>query len=242
VLAAFSCALALCGASAQAECVTGPSGACESEEGLPVVSLRAVVHAHRGSSYKHPGFSSLELVSTPEAAYMTASEPKSRVHLRWLTEELEQNVVTVPWSCSHPHQAFHFTLTARGQVGDTVTTRSTFHAQLSAHWCAATLAREEAQRLAAQRRREAEVREAQKREAEHGEAERREAERRETETTSTCTNGTYVNSAGNTVCKPETSPSGPPAGATAECVDGTYSFSESRSGTCSHHGGVANWL
>ncbi len=56
-----------------------------------------------------------------------------------------------------------------------------------------------------------------------------------------CTNGTYVNSAGNTVCSPEESPT-QPAGATAECEDGTYSFSESRSGTCSHHGGVAQWL
>lgn len=56
-----------------------------------------------------------------------------------------------------------------------------------------------------------------------------------------CTNGTYVNSAGNTVCRPENSPTAP-AGATAECSDGTYSFSESRSGTCSHHGGVARWL
>jgi hypothetical protein len=56
-----------------------------------------------------------------------------------------------------------------------------------------------------------------------------------------CTNGTYVNSAGNTVCRPETS-STAPTGATAECEDGTYSFSESRSGTCSHHGGVARWL
>lgn len=57
-----------------------------------------------------------------------------------------------------------------------------------------------------------------------------------------CTNGTYTNSAGSTVCSPEESPSGPPSGATAECADGTYSFSESRSGTCSHHGGVATWL
>jgi hypothetical protein len=57
----------------------------------------------------------------------------------------------------------------------------------------------------------------------------------------TCTNGTYVNSAGNTVCSPERS-STAPAGATAECGDGTYSFSESRSGTCSSHEGVAKWL
>jgi hypothetical protein len=56
-----------------------------------------------------------------------------------------------------------------------------------------------------------------------------------------CTNGTYVNSVGNTVCSPETS-STVPAGATAQCVDGTYSFSQSHSGTCSHHGGVSRWL
>ena len=35
---------------------------------------------------------------------------------------------------------------------------------------------------------------------------------------------------------------GAPPGATALCNDGTYSFSATRSGTCSHHGGVAVWL
>lgn len=33
-----------------------------------------------------------------------------------------------------------------------------------------------------------------------------------------------------------------PEGATALCRDGTYSFSRSRRGTCSHHGGVKKWL
>jgi hypothetical protein len=33
-----------------------------------------------------------------------------------------------------------------------------------------------------------------------------------------------------------------PPGATAQCRDGTYSFSQTHSGTCSHHGGVAQWL
>jgi len=33
-----------------------------------------------------------------------------------------------------------------------------------------------------------------------------------------------------------------PANATAQCRDGTYSFSQHRQGTCSHHGGVAKWL
>lgn len=33
-----------------------------------------------------------------------------------------------------------------------------------------------------------------------------------------------------------------PAGASAKCRDGTWSFSQSRRGTCSHHGGVGDWL
>jgi hypothetical protein len=57
----------------------------------------------------------------------------------------------------------------------------------------------------------------------------------------TCSNGTYVNSAGATVCRPEAASSAP-AGATAQCVDGVYSYSQSRRGTCSGHGGVATWL
>jgi hypothetical protein len=35
---------------------------------------------------------------------------------------------------------------------------------------------------------------------------------------------------------------GHPAGATAICRDRTYSYSAHRRGTCSHHGGVAQWL
>ncbi len=51
----------------------------------------------------------------------------------------------------------------------------------------------------------------------------------------------YTNSAGNEVHSPAYAPS-VPAGASALCRDGTYSFSQSRRGTCSHHGGVAQWL
>jgi len=55
-------------------------------------------------------------------------------------------------------------------------------------------------------------------------------------------NNTYVNSDGNTIYSPAYSNSGVPVGATAQCRDGTYSFSQHRSGTCSHHGGVMQWL
>jgi hypothetical protein len=48
----------------------------------------------------------------------------------------------------------------------------------------------------------------------------------------------YVNSSGNCVHRPSDNPSG----ATALCKDGTYSYSQHRSGTCSGHGGVRTWL
>jgi hypothetical protein len=34
----------------------------------------------------------------------------------------------------------------------------------------------------------------------------------------------------------------PPAGATARCKDGTYSFTHRRAAACVHHGGIARWL
>ena len=53
----------------------------------------------------------------------------------------------------------------------------------------------------------------------------------------------YTNVDGNKVHSPAKSlDNGIPAGASAKCRDGTYSFSQNRRGTCSHHGGVASWL
>jgi Protein of unknown function (DUF3761) len=56
-----------------------------------------------------------------------------------------------------------------------------------------------------------------------------------------CGDASYVNSQGNCIQRPIAASSAP-AGATAKCNDGTYSFSQSRSGTCSKHKGVAVWL
>lgn len=53
----------------------------------------------------------------------------------------------------------------------------------------------------------------------------------------------YTNVDGNSVHAPAyTDDDYVPAGASARCRDGTYSFSQNRRGTCSHHGGVAEWL
>lgn len=51
----------------------------------------------------------------------------------------------------------------------------------------------------------------------------------------------YINVDGEWVPSPGYYDSAP-EDATAECGDGTYSFSQNRRGTCSYHGGVAQWL
>ena len=53
-----------------------------------------------------------------------------------------------------------------------------------------------------------------------------------------CSRGYYANVSGHCVHSPSSSP----VGATAQCRDGTYSYSEHASGTCSHHGGVRLWI
>jgi len=56
-----------------------------------------------------------------------------------------------------------------------------------------------------------------------------------------CGSDSYINSKGHCVHRPMRA-NHAPTGATAKCRDGTYSFSQSRRGTCSWHGGVAQWL
>ena len=50
----------------------------------------------------------------------------------------------------------------------------------------------------------------------------------------------YTNVSGHHVRRPMMA-AHKPAGATAHCGDGSWSFSEHHQGTCSHHGGVAEW-
>jgi len=55
------------------------------------------------------------------------------------------------------------------------------------------------------------------------------------------TSGTYTNVDGQQIQRPVMRDTAP-AGASAHCRDGSYSFSTHRRGTCSHHGGVGQWL
>jgi hypothetical protein len=53
----------------------------------------------------------------------------------------------------------------------------------------------------------------------------------------------YTNVSGHSVHAPAYDLDGDiPVGASARCRDGTYSFSQNHRGTCSHHGGVSQWL
>ena len=56
-----------------------------------------------------------------------------------------------------------------------------------------------------------------------------------------CGYGYYINVDGNCIKDPVQS-NMIPQGASAQCRDESYSFSQHRQGTCSHHGGVAEWL
>lgn len=56
-------------------------------------------------------------------------------------------------------------------------------------------------------------------------------------TSASCEEDYYRNVDGNCVHRP----SDDPAGASARCRDGSYSYSQNRRGTCSGHGGVAQW-
>jgi len=51
----------------------------------------------------------------------------------------------------------------------------------------------------------------------------------------------YINSDGTPVHRPARDDRGEPQGDRALCRDGSYSFSQHRDGTCSHHGGVQRW-
>lgn len=53
-----------------------------------------------------------------------------------------------------------------------------------------------------------------------------------------CSSSEYENVDGD--CIPL--PNGDSSGASAQCEDGSYSYSTHRSGTCSGHGGVDQWL
>lgn len=72
-------------------------------------------------------------------------------------------------------------------------------------------------------------------------ADRPKAQPRQSRSATLSNDNYYTNSDGNTVHSPAYSDS-VPIGATAQCNDGTYSFSQHRQGTCSHHGGVEQWL
>lgn len=55
-----------------------------------------------------------------------------------------------------------------------------------------------------------------------------------------CASGYYKNSNGSCVHRPAKAATWP-LDSTAKCNDSSYSYSQHRRGTCSHHGGVSSW-
>jgi hypothetical protein len=213
--------LAGCGAST----TSNASNSSTSSTPTPTTEAKPVaLHLNQGSySVSSPGTTITGTAS--DGASVTVNGQAATVHGgRWrdrLHLELGSNAVEVG-----------------AQMGGRATARAVI--QITRHHSAAELeaeARARAQRAEEDKRHEVEQRE-------HKERERREEHEKESSPPpGQCPNGTYENSKGNIVCKPYAPSNGEqPAGASAECEDRTYSFSESRSGTCSHHGGVKRWL
>jgi uncharacterized protein DUF3761/glucodextranase-like protein len=224
VLIVVTCTLCACGSSNTATTRASTGGATSSATtATPQARVVPVaLHLNEGSySVSEPGTTISGSVT--KGALVTVNGHDVAVHSGHWSDPLHLHIGSNPIEVAA-------TMTGRAPANAAIRiTRHHSAAELEALARARALAAEERQH------RETEARE----HKERGEQEKRAAKQRQQ--LAECTNGTYVNAAGNTVCKPVKS-STQPAGASAECEDGTYSFSESRSGTCSHHGGVKRWL
>lgn len=116
------------------------------EESAPVTAVRAIVRAHRRDSYKHPGFSTVEIVATPlnAPASISVSDSQTGTKLQWAPNEVEANEVEQPWECTRPRETFVYTLVAAGLTGAPVSAQVKFHSPLTAAWCAGAKKREAA--------------------------------------------------------------------------------------------------
>lgn len=130
------------------------------EESEAVKEVRAVLRPHHGHTYKTPGYTSIEIITIPEAAYETATDNGIHTKLKWLTEPGEAQIIEQPWNCHARNEQFDYVITARAAVGETVSTMVRFRPQLSAGWCARAKSRE----AAAKRRQAAEARRQKERE------------------------------------------------------------------------------
>lgn len=175
----------------------------------PVNTLKTKITPIYGKTFANPGETLIELIATPEAAYMTATEKVEHTNLKWLTlegvQESGQNIISQPWECKKPHQAFTYTLSARAEIGSTIFSTIRFHAHLTSKWCSKAKKNEEIQKNRERRKYEEEIKQTEKNERISAETERKriEEERHKFESNCIAIGGTPVHVTGQfeIVCK-----------------------------------------
>ncbi len=140
----------------------------------PVTRLTVSAVAHDGSSLAHPGYTSLDVTTSPYAfVTVTLARNGHRTLRREWGEQASAVAANVSWSCHHPGGSYRYTVTARTDVGRKLT-RSGRFAPVSPARCRALRGQE----TDAGKRQQAQVREREAREYDE-EIERRERAQQE---------------------------------------------------------------
>jgi hypothetical protein len=121
-------------------------------EQAPATLLEVNVRQDHGSAYSQPGHTDL-LIKATVFSHVTVSTQPATPTLRYQsgvpTEEEELLGVEeagpahgiqgakIKWSCRHPRETIHYTVTAQGASGPPLIRTGAFTIPLSARWCAA---------------------------------------------------------------------------------------------------------
>lgn len=175
--------------------------AIEAAEHAPATLLEVVVRSHHGTTYSHPGRTDIAVKTTPFAhVTLTADHGVGTQRYQSGVQEVDPVPDIVPpdqeeqeedarartgefvvrWSCHHPRETIHYTVTSQGGAGAPLTSNGTFTVTLSAKWCATAKQREHHEREATERA-EARVRAEEREEAAEQAHREQEAERHELE-------------------------------------------------------------
>jgi hypothetical protein len=151
----------------------------EAAEHVPATLLEVNVRQHHSGAYSHPGRTEIVVKATPSATVtLTANHGIRTLHYRngvpieeegeaearraegflvkearaaegELADEIEGTMIR--WSCRHPRETIHYTVTAQGGSGPPLAYTGDFTIPLSARWCAATKQRERREHVATAR-------------------------------------------------------------------------------------------
>jgi hypothetical protein len=164
-------------AAAEAAVAAAQAAKLKAARAKPVTRLAVSAVAHAGPSLAHPGYTTLEVTTSPYAfvTVTLARNGRTTLHREW-GEQPSATAANVAWSCQHPGGAYRYTVTASTDVGRKLTRTGRF-TPVSVARCRALERREKD----AGKRQQAQARERAAHEYEEEVARRGRAEREERE-------------------------------------------------------------